>query len=173
MDGLLAVKFVVTKEKENHFVAWKEKMDAILPFAKGFKNRFDLQAVQNNNNHYVLLRFDSTENARMWMNSKFRRRMLEELRLNISEIKEEVVHEWESFWFTTLKKANKWKLWFIVFIAVYPLTVLIPEFVNALSGFISMNEFLGGIFRAVLISGFMTLLLIPFMTRLFRKWLHK
>ena len=47
--------------------------------------------------------------------------------------KEEAVLDWETFWFSKVRKSKKWKQWIVTLMAVYPLTISIPVFVSKFS----------------------------------------
>ena len=171
-DGILMVRYKVHSQSEIAFEAWKADMDALVKTFEGFISTTVLYPVKNSEHYYIIIRFDSKANAETWMRSDERRDMLSKSDAATMSEKQEVVHDWDIFWYSTFEGTKKWKQWAVTFMAVYPLTVIMPLIVHEISTAVPLF-FFEGIIRALFISGFMTFLIMPFMMRQFKKWLHQ
>lgn len=172
MNGVLAIRYKVNPEKENDFEEWKCKIDSTVSTFDGYQDTVHIHPIEQDDYHHIILRFNNKENLQKWIDSDFRAHMHNDFKgIWVSE-KEESIDDWETFWFSKMKQMKRWKQWAVTFLAVYPLTVIIPYFINNFNKFFPLS-FFKGILSAVLISWFMTFLVMPFMLKLFRNWLHK
>ncbi|SNR76310.1 hypothetical protein [Flavobacterium sp. ov086] len=165
MNAILMVHYKISTNDSDTFEIWKEKMDSVIRSFNGYLSTTVLYPINNNDHHYIILRFDSREKAQQWMQSDFRRIMLEDSDTTWMTEKEEVVQQWNNFWYSNFKEVKKWKQWTITFIAVYPITLIMPILVQYLSFFWE------GIVTAVLISGCMNFILMPYIVKAFKNWL--
>lgn len=170
-DGLLMVRFKVEVNNTNDFEIWMLKAKDLVKTFKGFINVTVLNRLKSTD-YYVIVRFDCQENASAWLNSDERRDILNDSYATWLSEKQEVIHDWNIFWYRIFQGTKKWKQWTVTFIAVYPLTIVIPTLVKIIATFIPLF-FFAGIISALLISGFMIYLVMPFVLNLFKKWLHK
>jgi antibiotic biosynthesis monooxygenase (ABM) superfamily enzyme len=77
MNAILMVHYKIGTNDLDVFEIWKEKMDSVISSFNGYLSTTVLYPI-NNNDHYIILRFDSRETAQQWMQSDFRRIMLED-----------------------------------------------------------------------------------------------
>jgi len=172
MEGVLVVRYKVDPEKQYLFEEWKFEMERTISSFEGYLNTVHIPPVGDNDFHYILLRFNNRENLQRWVKSDFRAEMHDKSNNLWMSEREETVHDWDTFWFSKMEKAKKWKQWAVTFLAVYPLTVVIPWLVRTYTQALPIT-FVKGIISALLISGCMTYFVMPFMLNLFRKWLHR
>lgn len=171
-DGLLMVRFKVEVYNTGDFEIWKSKAEKLVKTFKGFINITVLNRLKETDYYYIIIRFDCKENANAWLNSIERRNILKDSHTPWLTEKHEVIHDWNIFWYRIFDGTKKWKQWVVTFIAVYPLTIVIPNLVKTIATVIPLY-FFSGIISALLISGFMIYLVMPFVLNLFKKWLHK
>ncbi|RZJ91471.1 MAG: hypothetical protein EOO20_04920 [Chryseobacterium sp.] len=171
-DGILMVRYKMKESEYSAFEHWEAKIDPVIRTFEGFVSLTVLYPAKNSDFHYIIVRFDSSLHATAWIKSKERSVFLNDPKATWMGQRQEVVHEWEIFWYSTFRKTKKWKQWAVTFSAVYPLTVLIPLMVGQIANIVPLY-FFEGILRALFISGFMTFLVMPFVLKLVRNWLHR
>lgn len=171
-DGLLLVRFKLKPEHSNDFEKWKaEAIDLIKTF-KGFIDITIMNRLKDSDYFHVLIRFDSEENVTAWLHSDTRKKIFDDADTTLFTERQEVIHSWNIFWYRIFEGTKKWKQWTVTFIAVYPLTLIIPMMVKMIAKVIPLY-FFAGIISALMISGFMIFLVMPFIHNLFKKWLHE
>jgi uncharacterized protein len=169
-DGLVLVRFKVDELSGGEFQIWKAKAENLVKAFKGFIGLTVLDRLNDIDDYIIIVRFDNEENAGVWLHSEIRVQLIDDAGLWLTENRE-VLFDWNIFWYRIFEGTKKWKQWVITFIAVYPLTIIIPFVVKILAGIIPLY-FFAGVISALLISGFMIYLLMPFVSKLFKKWLH-
>ncbi|MBD0295627.1 MAG: hypothetical protein ICV84_10600, partial [Flavisolibacter sp.] len=155
------------------FDQWKEKLDHASRQAIGFLDRTELPIISNEPYHSVILRFDNKANAENWLHSAKRKTLLREVEA-MAEERQEILHEDNTFWFSVSaeKTSTKWKQVIVSFVAVYPLTLVIPVLVQlGLRELGIASVLLSGILIGVIISACMVFFAMPLTLQLFKKWL--
>lgn len=171
-DGLLLVRFKLKLNDLTDFEKWKSEAVHRIETFKGFLNITFLNRVQETDYYHVLIRFDTEQNVNFWLHSNERKKIFNESDAKWLTDRYEVVQNWNVFWFRIFEGTKKWKQWVVTFIAVYPLTIIIPMMVKLIAKVIPLY-FFAGIISALMISGFMIFLVMPFIHKLFKKWLHE
>jgi uncharacterized protein len=171
-DGLLLVRFKLKADHTSAFEKWKsEAIERISDF-KGFIDITTMNQLKDEDYYHILIRFDTEENIIAWLHSDERKKIFNDSAISWLTDRQEVIHNWNIFWFRIFEGTKKWKQWAVTFIAVYPLTIIIPMVVKLIAKLIPLS-FFAGIISALMISGFMIFLVLPFIHRLFKKWLHE
>ncbi|PWA07300.1 antibiotic biosynthesis monooxygenase [Flavobacterium psychrotolerans] len=171
-DGLLMVRFKLKPENANDFEKWKSEAISCVKVFKGFINITILNRLKDADYYHILIRFDCEENVKAWLQSEARRKIFHDSNVLWITERQEVVHSWNMFWYRIFEGTKKWKQWAVTFIAVYPLTIVIPTMVKIIAKVIPLY-FFAGVISALMISGFMIFLVMPFIHKLFKKWLHE
>lgn len=172
IDGLLLVRFKLKSDHSTDFEKWKtEAIDLIKTF-KGFIDITTMNQLKDEDYYHILIRFDTEENVIAWLHSDERKKIFNDSAISWLTDRQEVIHNWNIFWFRIFEGTKKWKQWAVTFIAVYPLTLIIPITVKAITKVIPLY-FFAGIISALMISGCMIFLVLPFINKLFKKWLHE
>jgi antibiotic biosynthesis monooxygenase (ABM) superfamily enzyme len=171
-DGIIMVRYKIISHSIDDFTVWKFGIDEHALNFKGYISTTVLYPAKNSDYHYVILRFDSKKNAKAWMYSDARTQMMKDSHATWMSDRQEVIHDWDIFWYRTFEGTKKWKQWAVTFMAVYPLTILVPMLVNEIVAVVTLS-FFESVLRALLISGFMIFFIMPFMAKLFNKWLHR
>jgi antibiotic biosynthesis monooxygenase (ABM) superfamily enzyme len=171
-DGLLMVRFKLKSDNVNDFEKWKSEAIAHVKEFQGFVDITVLNRLKDADYYHILLRFDSEEDVNAWMHSDIRKEIFNDSKAQWFDERQEVIHSWNMFWYRIFEGTKRWKQWAVTFIAVYPLTIVIPTMVKIIAKVIPLY-FFAGIISAVMISGFMIFLILPFVNKLFKKWLHE
>lgn len=171
-DGLLLVRFKLKPDNINDFEKWKSEALDLIKTSKGFIDITIMNRLKDSDYFHVLIRFDSEENVISWLHSDTRKNFFNESDASWLTERQEVIHNWNIFWYRIFEGTKKWKQWAVTFIAVYPLTLVIPMMVKTMAKVIPLS-FFAGIISALMISGFMIFLVMPFIHNLFKKWLHE
>lgn len=171
-DGLLLVRFKLKPDHISDFEKWKLEAIEQINKVKGFIDITTMKQLKNKDYYHILIRFDCEENVIVWLHSDERKKIFNHSDISWLTDRQEVIHNWNIFWFRIFEGTKKWKQWAVTFIAVYPLTLIIPITVKAITKVIPLY-FFAGIISALMISGFMLFLVMPFIHRLFKKWLHE
>lgn len=171
-DGLLMVRFKLNTNHTVDFEIWKAKAIECVKTFKGFIDITVLNRLKDVDYYHVIIRFDTEEDVSVWLYSEERKKIFNDANISWITEKQEVIQNWNIFWFRIFEGTKKWKQWAVTFIAVYPLTLIIPKLIKLITGFIPLY-FFAGIISALMISGFMIFLVMPFIHKLFKKWLHE
>ena len=171
-DGLLLVRFKLKPDNFNHFEKWKSEAFDVIKSSKGFIDITIMNRLKDSDYFHVLIRFDCEENVIAWLHSDTREKIFNESEASWLTERQEATHNWNIFWYRIFEGPKKWKQWAVTFIAVYPLTLIIPMMVKTMAKVIPLS-FFAGIISALMISGFMIFLVMPFIHNLFKKWLHE
>ncbi len=155
------------------FDEWKEKMDQVSRQAIGFLDRTELPFIPNEPYYSVILRFDNKVNAKNWFHSTKRKMLLGEVEA-MAEERQEILHEDNTFWFgvSPEETSTKWKQVIVSFVAVYPLTQVVPVFVQFVLRELGIaSVLLAGILIGVIVSTCMVYFAMPLALKLFKQWL--
>lgn len=171
-NGLLLVRFKLNSNHLNDFEKWKSEAIELIKNFKGFIDITLMNRLKDSDYFHVLIRFDCEENVINWLHSDTRKKIFNDSDARWLTERQEVIHNWNIFWFRIFEGTKKWKQWAVTFIAVYPLTIIIPMVVKLIAKLIPLS-FFAGIISALMISGFMIFLVLPFIHNLFKKWLHE
>ncbi len=172
MISTIIVRFKLLSE-HGDFDEWKEKIDQASRQAIGFLDRTELPSLPNEPYHSVILRFDNKVNAQNWLHSAKRKTLLQAVEA-MAEERQEILHEDNTFWFgvPAEKTSTKWKQVIVSFVAVYPLTQVVPVFVQFVLRELGIaSVLLAGILIGGIISACMVYFAMPLALKLFKEWL--
>ena len=125
--------------------------------------------------YHSVLRFDTPEHMDRWLGSDERQRWVDKLNGIATAQKSPEATGLES-WFEVpgrlVTPPPKWKMVVVTFVAVYPLSLLLGEFVSPL--IVHWNIFLRALLFPVIAPVALTYVLMPFLTqKVFKRWLYK
>ncbi|MCL9806976.1 hypothetical protein NAT51_15675 [Flavobacterium amniphilum] len=160
---------------EKDFENWFDKIEKKINLFKGFKGVFIIPPKVNNlsNEYIIAFQFENMENLIEWIDSE--ERILELKKLNKISQKEMQLdfHNSIGFWFTGVKvedkKPPKWKMALLTWIAVFPMVIILLEIFSKL--FPSFPLALKVFFVTITLVTLLTWVLMPNLTKLFKKWL--
>ncbi|MNO50437.1 Antibiotic biosynthesis monooxygenase [compost metagenome] len=127
----------------------------------------------------LLLRFDTHEHLRAWIESPTRRHLVERARPWLQSIEEGEIETGLEFWFTPSSlaplRARPFKQFLVTLSAIYPLTLLIPWALHPLQAHVALLRapWLFGLLVAMVLVFVMVYLIMPRYTRLVARWLFE
>jgi antibiotic biosynthesis monooxygenase (ABM) superfamily enzyme len=130
-------------------------------------------------NYTVIIRFDTIENLKNWMESEDRKNLIEKAKPLFAKDDKYFIKSGLDFLFTTENENQKipvrWKQYLVTWSAIYPLSILIPLIVFPIFEILNIpeNRFINSFFVSGLVVLIMVYLLMPNYTRLIKKWLYK
>lgn len=173
MVSTLIVQYKLTKGTSFESTNWYKKLKEATEKEEGFIDMLELPPLAEDENMTIVLCFRTFEDSTRWMQSETRRKLLE------VDAKDYVANRIEQvkpnlFWFSPMPEKSKCRAKQVVisFIAVYPLTVMVPKLVTALFvGLEFSSSLVKGILVALIISSLMVYLVMPTVLRVFKKWI--
>ena len=166
--------------KQNEYENWLNKIGSV---CKSFDGNIDWQIIRPipnlTFNYTVIIRFDSIENLRTWMESKERKQLIEEISPIFTKNDNFRIKSGLDFLFESEddkpKPPVRWKQYLVTWSAIFPLSVLVPLIVLPIlkSINISYNHYLNSFLISGVIVFLMIFVIMPYYTKLIRKWLFK
>lgn len=112
---------------------YEQWLNRIIPVAQGFAGYLGvgvLRPTMGADLYTLVLRFASAEDLRGWMESKERADLLADVESSLSEKRSEI-QTGTDFWYTPpepgAKAPVRWKQYVMVFLIIFPLTLVVPE----------------------------------------------
>ncbi|MEJ5052770.1 hypothetical protein [Sphingobacterium sp. MYb382] len=173
MVSTVIVKYKLTSAASFESTSWYKKLKEATEQEDGFIDMLQLPPLAEEENMTIVLCFRTFDDATKWMHSATRIRLLEEDAKDYITNRIEQVNR-NLFWFSPMPEKSKCraKQVLVSFIAVYPLTVIVPQLVSALFvGLDFSSSLVKGIVVALIISSLMVYLVMPTVLRVFKKWI--
>lgn len=171
MPSMLVIRYKRIGSSDVLFQQWYTTITEATTEAEGFLDMTDLPPIANEKFHHVFLRFITPENANAWLNSSKRLALFKESEHLLVSDREEELHHNTQLWFKpNPQRSIKWKQWTVTFLAVYPLTILLPFLINYF--FPDIPFVVKGLLSGLSISGTMVYFMMPFMLKIFNNWLN-
>jgi antibiotic biosynthesis monooxygenase (ABM) superfamily enzyme len=169
------VRHRVSSGAEARYEAWLEK---IVPKAATYPGHQGTHVVRPSvvGGEYVfMLRFATPDDARTWIESEDRRRLVAEVSDIIAK-DETLVRPGIDFWFTlpAEKRPPAWKQWLITTAVIAPLTMVVPAVYAPLFDAVPWLSTYGvrHVLVAATIVALVTFLIMPRLVRALRRWLY-
>lgn len=131
-------------------------------------------------NYTVIIRYDTIENLKLWMESEERKTLIEKAKPLFTKEDRYHIKSGLDFLFYTANESPKtaparWKQYLVTWSAIYPLSLLIPLVVIPLVQALHFpeNRFITSLFVSGLIVYIMVYWLMPNYTKLIKKWLYR
>ena len=156
-----------------------------LPVATAAHQRFNgylgtdiIRPVESGSRYVIILRFVNKDDAHAWLLSPVRQDLLKIAEPWLAGDDRFHVHEDAEFWFTPptgRRPPKRWKQWMLSALAVFPLTVLLPPPIRYAGALLApwLPDLAVAAVTALVISGLMVYLLMPFLIRSAGSWLMK
>lgn len=173
MISTVVVRYKLNDVANFESTSWFKKLKEVTEQEEGFIDMLQLPPIEEEAQLTVVLCFKTLKAAKNWLQSEKRKKLLEEEALgDISNRLEQVIQN--PFWFqlNSVKKKSRIRQVIVSFIAVYPLTVIVPKMVTAL--FVNLQFYsilIKGILVGLIISTLMVYLMMPLVLRVFKKWI--
>lgn len=169
----------VLEGKQAEYEKWLEQIAPLTKHSEGFIDHQIVRPIPHLTFIYtVIIRFDTIENLKKWMESDDRKRFIEKATPYFRKNDNYKIKSGLDFLFETESETKvpvRWKQYLVTWSAIYPLSLLIPLLVLPFLRFLHIPE--NHYLDALVISGCIVFLMVfavmPYYTRLIRKWLYK
>lgn len=169
----IIVRYNVLSRDDVKFKEWYAEMHRLVEQSPGFISKEFFPPANEHGHVTTILRFDSLINAGKWMHSEQRLNMLNKVSEDLLTNIEEGIHTQNVFWFNTKSSIQKkWKQVAVTFVAIFPLTILVPHIVAWISAPFFQNSWIIRTISVFTIVCLMVFRIMPFMIRITRKWLE-
>lgn len=175
----VVIRHRVKKGMHAEYEAWLVRIGAACRASIGHLDWQIIRPIQNLSVHYtVIVRFDSVEHLRQWMDSARRQDLVVEAAKILAADDEYTIHSGLDFWFTPksegVKVPVRWKQFFVTWSAIYPLALLVPMGVLPLIGLLGQgqNRLLATLVTTGVIVALMVYVVMPRYTYFVRRWLY-
>lgn len=126
----------------------------------------------------IILRFDTYANLTLWNDSAQKARQIALSKNLFEEVTPETKLTGLEFWFTNKRQIGrvqptKWKMLIITVCIIFTLLHTIMPFIRQLLRPIGMPQLVNTLIGIIMMVTLMTYVVMPFITRIFSKWLFK
>ena len=166
--------------KQDRYEDW---LNEIGPVCRSFEGNIDWQIIRPipnlTFNYTVIIRFDTIDHLKNWMESDDRKKLIEKVRPLFAKDDNYTIKSGLDFLFQPEKENPKapvrWKQYLVTWSAIYPLSLLVPLIVLPVLNFVHIpdNKFINSFFVSGLVVCIMVYWLMPNYTRLISRWLYK
>ncbi len=170
----------ILDDRQHEYDEWLAEIVPLTKHAAGF---IDLQVIRPIPKltfvYTVIIRFDTVDNLKTWMESDTRKRMIEKASPLFRQNDRYQIRSGLEFLFETPEPTGRvprrWKQYLVTWSAIYPLSLLMPLLLLPLFRelHIPQNRLLDGLLISGSIVFLMVYLVMPNYTRMIRKWLNK
>jgi len=160
------------------FENWQIRIGKKIKEFNGFIGVSNKKMEGVNNEYFTVFQFDTPSNLSIWQNSDILKEFLNELKqYTISESRVSQ-HDGLEIFFGETETANYsvpfYKKVILAVIAVYPLIIVVGKLYHWLNPWAEKIPFeLGLFFQVIVISTLMAYPMMPFLAKVFHKWLNK
>ena len=168
---------------DNKQLEYDQWLAEIVPLTKHAKGFIDLQIIRPIPKltfvYTVIIRFDTVDNLKIWMESDTRKRMIDRASPLFRKDDRYQIRSGLEFLFETPEQASKiprrWKQYLVTWSAIYPLSLVMPMILLPVLRYfhIPQNRLSDGLLISGCIVFLMVYLVMPNYTKLIRKWLNK
>lgn len=166
--------------KQQQYEAWLEEIGVLCRNATGNIDWQIIRPIPNlTYNYTVIIRFDSIENLKNWMESDQRKKFIEKAKLLFAKDDRYFIKTGLDFLFPIEQESQKvpvrWKQYLVTWSAIYPLSILVPLIVLPFLKFLHFpnDRFLNAFFISGIVVFIMVYLLMPKYTKLIKGWLYQ
>jgi len=176
----LATVVITHKLSEGKHAAYERWLQEVEPLCRAMPGHRDWQVVRPvpglTDTYTVVIRFDTRDHLRQWMESPERHRLVKQLQPLFSDEDSSVISSGLDFWFPRGAQAQapvRWKQYLVTWSAIYPLAMGVPLLVEpALTGIgLHPSHPLTMLVVTAVVVFLMVYVVMPRYTRLIRKWL--
>jgi len=170
----------ILDRKQKFYEDWLKEIE---PMCRNSVGNIDWQIIRPipnlTFNYTVIIRYDTIENLRTWIESDTRKKLIEKVKPFFAKDDNYTINSGLDFLFQTenekVKSPVRWKQYLVTWSAIFPLSILIP--MTVIPGLKTLsfpeNKFINAFFVSGIIVFIMVYLLMPGYTRLIRNWLYK
>ncbi|TGU71067.1 antibiotic biosynthesis monooxygenase [Geomonas terrae] len=176
-----ATVVITHRLRENKQAEYERWLEEIAPLCKASPGHLDWHIVRPipglTETYTVIIRFDTEEHLREWMESPTRARLIEKVRPLFVTDDDFFISSGLDFWFTPAgakaKIPVRWKQFLVTWSAIYPLALSMPFVVNPIMDYLGApnNRFLATLAVTGVVVFLMVYVVMPRYTRLVQRWL--
>lgn len=176
-----ATVVITHRVHEGHQTDYEHWLEEISRACRAAPGHLDWQIIRPiaglTGSYTVVIRFDTKDHLRQWMESPARKQHIEQAGPILAESDDYSIHSGLDFWFMPQgAKARipvRWKQFLITWSAIYPLVMLVPLLIVPAMHSIGLpeNRPLTTLFVTATVVFLMVYLVMPRYTRLVRHWL--
>lgn len=180
-DGATVV--ITHRVRSDRHAEYERWLDEIAPLCRASPGHLDWHIVRPipgvTETYTVIVRFDTTEHLKVWMESSVRQRMIEKVQPIFVGADDFFVSSGLDFWFTPAgaraRVPVRWKQYLITWSAIYPLALGVPLLVvPALRAFgVAAHPAITTLVVTAVVVCLMVYVVMPRYTRLARRWLFR
>lgn len=166
--------------KQDEYEKWLAMIGPLVSKSKGNIDWQIIRPIPNLTFSYtVILRFDTIDNCKLWMNSVDRKTLIEKATPLFTKGDNYYIKTGLDFLFTLQDNQSKvpvrWKQFVVTWSAIYLLSAVIPILILPLLHGLALpkSRFIDSFFTSGLIVFLMVYFVMPNYTKLIRKWLYK
>lgn len=170
----------IVEGRQNQYEEWLNEIGPVCRNSAGYMDWQIIRPIPNLTfNYTVIIRFDTIENLRAWMESNERKFYIEKAKPLFAKDDNYSIKSGLDFLFLTdNEKQNapvQWKQYLVTWSAIYPLSIIVPLIVLPILKMLHVPEtkFVTSFFVSGSVVFIMVYLLMPNYTRLIKKWLYK
>lgn len=170
----------VLEGKHQEYESW---LSEIAPICKSYLGYIDWQIIRPIHDltfiYTVVIRFDTIENLKNWMESKDRKRLIEKVKPLFAKDDHYYINTGLDFLFVSetekVKPPLRWKQYLVTWSAIYPLSLLMSSLMSPFLRMLNIpqNKFIDAFFISGCIVLLMVYVVMPHYTRLIKKWLYE
>ncbi|WP_067037069.1 antibiotic biosynthesis monooxygenase [Allomuricauda sp. CP2A] len=175
----VVINHQILEGKQPEYENW---LNEIGPLCRNYEGHIDWQIIRPIPNvtftYTVILRFDTIENLKNWMHSEDRNNLIAKVRPLLAKGDDYQINSGLDFLFapkdTTSKAPVKWKQFLVTWSAIYPLVLFTPLLLLPLlnSFHIAGNTYVDTLFVTSVIVFLMVYIIMPYYTKLIKRWLY-
>jgi antibiotic biosynthesis monooxygenase (ABM) superfamily enzyme len=168
----------VRSDKHAEYETW---VDEISPLARSAPGQLDWNLVRPipgaTETYTVIIRFQTAEHVKNWMNSSERKRLIEKVQPLLVSGDDFYINSGLDFWFipagAKAKVPVRWKQYLLTWSAIYPMVLGVPQLVRPALGAIGLppNPLLNTLAVTAVVVYLMVYVVMPRYTRLLQRWL--
>jgi hypothetical protein len=176
-----ATVVITHRIRDGQQAGYEDWLDEIGPVCRGSLGLLDWQLIRPipgiTATYTVIIRFDTCEHLRKWMDSPERKKLIEKVRPLLAHDDDFFIRSGLDFWFTPegarAKVPVRWKQFLITWSAIYPLVLVIPLAVLPVLRQLGIpqDHYIDTLFVTLLIVFLMVYLVMPRYTKLIQRWL--
>lgn len=175
---------VITHQvKEGKQLQYEEWLNEIGPICRSAVGHVDWQIILPIANltysYTIIIRFDTIDHLKNWMDSQERKRLIEKIRPLLITDDSYQIKSGLDFLFTPQNEKTgapvRWKQYLVTWSAIYPLSMIIPLILLPLLRILHLpkSPFIDSFFVSGVIVLLMVYLVMPYYTKWIKRWLYK
>jgi len=178
-----ATVVITHRLREHKLTEYESWLQEIAPLCKASLGYLDWHIVRPipglSETYTIIIRFDTIEHLRGWMESPTRARLIEKVQHLFATGDDFFISSGLDFWFTPIgakaKVPIRWKQYLVTWSAIFPLALIVPLLVTPILQSLAFpsNRFTSTLAVTGVVVFLMVYVVMPRYTRLLQRWLFK